>query len=178
MVVQLIQSPPYTHNLHGTVHLNIDCLWWHWLRIRGVHDFGRFMVKEMQISLVFDIGHEPWIVCHLTKRWFLQKTKVRQTMWKRQKFRIVRLRPCSVQVCQIFDKVGFLQCALVRQVLNVIRIGQALNEFQFDFEPQGFLRGGFGGGRRCCEGSLAHGGRHSFSFWHWQLCRVQPCCST
>ena len=129
------------------------------------------MMKKMQISLVFNIGHEPWVVCHLTKRWFLQQTKVRQAMWKRQKFRIVRLRPCSVQVGQIFDKVGFLQRALVRQVLNVIRIGQALDEFQFDFKPQGFLCGGFGGGWRCCEGGLAHGCRRSFSFWHGQCCR-------
>ena len=124
----------------------------------------------MQISLVFNIGHEPWIVCHLTKRWFLQQTKVRQTMWKRQKFRIVRLRPCCVQVGQIFDKVGFLQRALVRQVLNVIRIGQALDKFQFDFKPQGFLCGGFGGGWRCSEGGLAHGCRGPFSFWHGQCC--------
>jgi hypothetical protein len=46
-----------------------------------------------------------------------------------------RLRPVAVQVLEVVDEAAVLEVAALRQKVEVVRVRQTLNKFQFNLKP-------------------------------------------
>lgn len=68
----------------------------------------------------------------------LQQLQQIQTLGILDERGILLVRPVE-KVFQVVDKVGMFEVASLRQKVQVVWVGQALNEFQLDLEPSARL---------------------------------------
>ena len=66
----------------------------------------------------------------------LQKFEEVETERVLEELDVSRFRPVAVQVLEVVDEAAILEVASLRQEVQVVRIGQALNELELDLKPE------------------------------------------